>query len=138
MNKRILKLLYRSMDAPLGKKDGDLLSRHLAGSKELRKIKGDLLALRQELAASAAGSFRPGFVERTVARARGGTLSPAASAESFAEAFLAVFKPFAFAAVLLLVVGFSFALLHGDIIPKEAVYYVSDLSLSRILQLPAF
>lgn len=137
MRRKTVKLLYRSLEVPLGKRAGDRLARHLEESPELRAIRENLLSLRRRVADSRVSAFRPGFVERTLALARSGAPGGAAQ-ESFAEACLVLFRPFAVAALLLLAVGVCQALLRGDIIPKDALYYASDLSLTHILQLTHF
>jgi hypothetical protein len=137
MRKKILKLLFRSLDEPLGKKDRELLARHLEGSAELRRAREDLLALRRDIAASGTASFRPGFAERTMARARALGL-PGRAENGFIPALLAMAKRFAVVGVILLVIVVSYFLINRDLIPEGAAYYLSDLSLTRILQFPVF
>ena len=137
MRKKILKLLYRSLDGPLGKRDAALLERHLAASAELRKTREDLLALRRDVASTRTAAFRPGFADRTLARMR--AEAAAAKAEfGFIPAFLAVARRFAVVGLVLLAVVVSYFLVQREIMPAGAVYYLSDVSLTRIIQFPVF
>jgi hypothetical protein len=137
MRKKILKLLYRSLDSPPGKRDSERLDRTLRSDAGLRKLRDDLLAMRRDIAASGTRSFRPGFAGRTLARMRAAVL-PGKAEAGFVPVFLALAKRFAVIGAIGIVVFLAYALVNGDLIPRDAVYYISDLSLTRILQFPVF
>jgi hypothetical protein len=135
--KKVLKLLYRSLDAPLGRKDQERLQRGLSADPELRRTREGLLALRRDVAGARTGAFRPGFVERTMARARSEGLVGGAD-PGFLPVIAGMAPRFAVAALILVVAAASYLLISGEIIPRDAVYYVSNLSLDRILTLSIF
>ena len=137
MNKKILKLLYRSLDTELRPKDAGKLARHLGSSEELRRTRDELSALRRGIAEAGAAAFRPGFADRTVARLRATGNRVAVEARVF-DIFPAVFKRFAVVAGMVLLAVMVYNAVHRDMIPAGAVYYISDLSLSHILRLPVF
>jgi hypothetical protein len=137
MKKKVLKLLYRSLDAPLGERRRARLERVLAADPALRQVRDEALALRARLAGAAQDSFRPGFAERTLARARAeGSIG--ARDPGFLQAFMGVARRLAVAGVLVAVLAVTYLLIKGDLLPRDAAYYISDLSLSRILQFPVF
>lgn len=137
MRKKILKLLYRSFDAPLGRKARERLERSLAADPELRRTREDLLALRRDAAAARTGAFRPGFAERTLARARSEGLIGGAAPGLF-PMFAGLARRFAVVGLIMVIAAVSYLLISGELIPRDSVYYVSSLSLDRILDLPLF
>jgi anti-sigma factor RsiW len=137
VDREILELLYRSLDAELTEKQRRRLEAELAGSEEFRREKDRILVLRKAIAGSPSRTFRPGFANRTLARVR--SARPARSAaDLFFETFKSVFRRIAVVSVLLLVVLAAYSLTHRDLVPKDAVYYASDVAFGRILQLPVF
>lgn len=72
MRKKILKMLYRSLDSPLGKRDGERLDRALMSDAGLRQLRDDLLALRRDIADSGTRSFRPRSSRESRRTSRGG------------------------------------------------------------------
>ena len=66
MNKKAIDLLYRFFDDALTPEENEELDEALARSKELRDEKDRIVALRNEISASAAKSFRPFFAERVM------------------------------------------------------------------------
>jgi hypothetical protein len=137
MRKKILKLLYRSLDSPLGKKDRGRLDRTLEADPELARLKDDLLAMRRDVANSGARAFRPGFAGRTMARLRAvGILGGAET--GFLQVFLGLTERLVIVGAIVVVAVVAYVFANGELIPRDAVYYVSDLSLARILQFPVF
>lgn len=137
--KKVLKLLDRSLDAPLGPDDAERLERALAADPELRRVREELLGLRRGLADGRTASFRPGFAERALARARSEGLVGGASDPGLMPVAAGLARRFALAGLLLLVVAAAaYILIGGELVPREAVYYVSGYSLDRILAFAAF
>jgi len=66
MNKKVLELLYRSFDGKLTPGDQKELERALSESKELRREKEKIAAIRSAISASASESFRPFFAQRVM------------------------------------------------------------------------
>ena len=135
MDKRILKLLYRSLDSALKGKDQRRLDKALEESEELRRHKIKIESLRQAIADGAIRSFRPQFVEHALNR-----IQAAQSAEDnphiYFEIFKTVFKRFAIAAVFIIIVLIFYNLANNDLLPKNEIFYASDLTIGKILQLP--
>jgi hypothetical protein len=137
MEKRVLKLLFRSLDSGLKKKDQERLDKALAESKELRKRRADILSLRQALAQGAVRSFRPRFDERVMSRIRSVQTIPRGH-EVLVDSYRWVFKRLAAASLLILMVLISFAVIQDGLFPRDAIFYVSDTAINRILQLSVF
>lgn len=131
------KLLYRSFDSELTKKQKRRLEAALADSKELRRERDRILDLRKAIAAGSRRGFRPGFADRTLARARSARPTPG-GADLLFESFKGVFRRIAAVSVLLLIALAAYSLTHRDLLPREAIYYASDVVFGRILQLPVF
>jgi hypothetical protein len=68
MDEKILKLLYRSLDASLTDAEQAELQQALTQSDELRAEKKRIVALRKQLQRGAVRTFRPFFAERIVSR----------------------------------------------------------------------
>jgi anti-sigma factor RsiW len=137
MDRKILKLLYRSLDLFLKEKDRRRLDRALEESTELRQHQADLLAMRQAVADGAVRSFRPQFVERAMNRIQSGGDS-AAYEDVLFGAYRRVFKRAAVVGVVILVALVSYNLAHKDLLPQDTIFYVSDLTMGKILQVPIF
>jgi hypothetical protein len=137
MGKRILKLLYRSFDTELRPREKKRLDRALKKSEELRRSREETSSLRRAVMNGAVRAFRPGFSDRVMARLQ---VSPQAGnhLESLSRAFQAVFRRFAFVALLILAVLVTYNLIHLRDISAGDVYYISDVSFGRILPLPLF
>jgi len=137
MDRKILKLLYRSLDLILKEKDRRRLDKALEESTELRQRHADLLAMRQAIADGAVRSFRPQFVERAMNRIQSGGDS-AAYEDMLFGAYRAVFRRAAVVGVVILVALVSYNLAHKDLLPQDTIFYVSDLTMGKILQVPVF
>jgi len=137
MEKRILKLLYRSLDSGLKKKDQERLDKALAESEELQKYKAEILSLRQALAQGAARSFRPQFDERVLSRIRSVPTIPRGH-DVLVDSYRWVFKRLAAVSLFVLMILISLAVVQDGLFPRDAIFYVSDTAISRILQLPVF
>jgi len=137
MEKRVLKHLVRSLDSTLRKKDRKRLDRALAESPDLRRQKAEILSLRQAIAEESARSFRPGFEDRVMNRIRSAPAVPN-GIEAKIQSYRWVFGRLAAVSVFVLIVLITVILVQDGLIPKEAVFYVSDTTISRILQVPVF
>lgn len=137
MDRKILKLLYRSLDIALKKKGQRRLARALEESAELRQHQAELEALRQAIAEGAVRSFRPQFAERTINRFQSGRES-AEYEDILFGAYRTVFRRAAFVGLVILVALVSYNLAHKDLLPQDTMFYVSDLTVGRILQVPIF
>src|SRR4030042_1593275 len=137
MEKRVLKLLYRSLDSALKEKDRRRLDRALAESKELRQHKAEILSLRQAVTRGAVHSFRPQFEDRVMNRIRSSPAVPN-RLDALMESYRWVFGRLAAVTVLILIVLVATLLVQDGLFPTDAIFYVSDTTISRILQVPVF
>jgi hypothetical protein len=137
MDRKVLKLLYRSLDFALKKKNQRRLDRALQESEELRRHRAELLAMRQAVGDGAVRSFRPQFVERTMARIHSGRDS-VDNRDIFFRVYRAMFLRVALVGLLILVGLISYNITHKDLVPRDAMFYLSDRTVGRILEVPIF
>jgi hypothetical protein len=136
-DKRILKLLYRSLDSDLDDKDQKKLDNALEGSEELRQEKERILVQRQVLVKNASQSFGPFFADRVMNRIE--RLSPKKNGlEAFYESFMAAFRKVAIVSVVVLVILVSYNLIKSDIVPEDELFFMADTTIEEILDLPLF
>lgn len=137
MNKKILKLLYRSFDDDLDAKEQKQLAEALENSEELRKEKEQVEAQRQAISDSAAQSFKPFFAERMMSRIQ--ALGEKENIlETFYETFKAAFWRFAATGAVIMIALISINLVIGEGLSMDEAFYVSELTFEEILQLPLF
>ena len=137
MNNRGMRLVLRSLDSDLGKKDRRKLEKALAGSEELRRARDRLLALREAAAEGAVRSFRPLFAERVLGRLGEGpeTGSARRAVRGFRHP---VFGRLAAAALFILIAWLCFTAGQVELIPRDAIFYVSGQTIDQLLQVLVF
>lgn len=137
MDKKILKLLYRSFDDKLNPEETERLDRALKESEALRKEKEQIFAQRNALAESSSPSFKPFFPERVMGRIE--SLQDKKNGfESFYETLLLIFRRFAIVGAAILLLLFIYNLQSGDILSSEEIMFASDITFEEILDLPLF
>ena len=137
MDKKILKLLYRSFDDELNKKERDKLEKALKKSKELQEEREQIIAQRQALAASSPPSFNAFFAERVMNRIE--TLGQKNNGlESFYETLILMFRRFAIVGAAILLLLLIYNLQTGNILSSDEVLFASDFTFEEILNLPLF
>jgi hypothetical protein len=137
MDKKILKLLYRSFDDELNEKEREQLENALKESKELQKENERIHAQRQALSESTPASFKPFFAERVMNRIE----SPGKKKngiESFYESLWMMFRRFAIVGAALLLLLLIYNLQSGDILSTDEILFASDFTFEEILNLPLF
>ncbi len=97
MEKRMLELLYRSLDGELSPDERKDLDAALAGSPGLRREREDLIAMRGVVTDGAVRSFGPFFAERVMSTIRSAREKEAAGARFF-DSLLYAFRRVALAA----------------------------------------
>jgi len=137
MDKRILKLLYRSFDSNLKEKERRQLTDALKKSEELQKEKERIFSMRQVVSDSALQSFLPHFAERVMSRLNSVETTEKTLIASF-EAFRAIFRRFALIAFFILIGLVSYNLTCSDSLSKDEIYYVPSVTLAEILPPPLF
>ena len=101
MDKTIRKLLYRSFDRPLNKREQKRLDEGLARSESLRREKEQMESLRRRVACASMTSFGANFSAKVMVRlgagmAENGTLL-------FHEFIFRLFRPVAIAATIIII-----------------------------------
>ena len=134
MNKRFRRLLYRSLDTPIDDKKQRRLREALDESAELRQEKSEIETLRRTVADSANGSFAPQFSERVIRRLETADFRPPASF----DAFHIVFRSLAIVAILLLFALISFNAVSNELLSRGEVFYLPEVTVGKILELPVF
>lgn len=109
MNRRIRKLLYRSLDGPLAWQESEQLEQALHWSEELVDEYRQLGALRRQLAKSKTAGFKPFFAERVAAR----LMALNRPQELFYTALMRTFRRVLVVAVLCMVVLAAYQLYDG-------------------------
>jgi hypothetical protein len=135
--RKVLKLLYRSLDGDLKAKDQKKLDEELEKSKELCKEKERVLAQRRAVAASAGQSFGPFFAERVMNRIE--ALGQKKNGlETFYESFMAAFRKVAIVSAAVLVLLISYNVMKSDVVPEDELFFLADTTMEEILDLPLF
>lgn len=137
MNKKLLKLLYRSFDENLKPKEQKKLAAALVESLDLQKEKEDIIAQRRTLSENAAPSFQPFFAERVMAH-----LASAGKKENgltvWYNAFKIVFLRFAAAGLVIMLILVTYNLSIDDSLSSEEVFFTSDATYEELQHLPLF
>lgn len=137
MDKKILKLLYRSFDEELKEKEKKQLENALKDSEKLRQEKEQILAQRQAIAESQKPSFKPFFAERVMNHIE--SLSEKKNGfEAFYETLLTMFRRFALAGAAILIILLFYNLRTGDALSTDEIFYTSDVAIEEIIDLPLF
>jgi hypothetical protein len=137
MDKKILKLLYRSFDDDLDKKEKDQLEEALQKSDALRKERERILAQRQAIRESPKSFFKPNFAERVMGRID--SLGEKKNGfETFYETLLAMFRRLALAGAAILLLLLIYNLRTGDALSTDEIFYSSDVAIEEISNFPLF
>lgn len=110
MNKKSIKLLYRSFEKTLTPAEERRLEKALAASAELRSERNRIIQLRKLVTDGAAHSFRPFFAEKVLHRIRAAGIP----ADSFFDSLVTVFRPVAIAITILITVLLSYNLFKSE------------------------
>lgn len=137
MNKKLIKLLYRSFDDDLKPKEQKQLAEALEKSQELQKEKERIAAQRLILSENAPPSFQPFFAERVMAHLasaekRGNGLT------AWYNAFKAIFLRFALVGLIIMVILVTYNLSIDDSLSSEEIFFTSDVTYEELQQLPLF
>ena len=99
--KKIMRLLYHSLDGELTAKERKRLRKALSGSEALRSEMAAIRQIREGIERSKKTAFSPGFVDRVIEQ-----LKPASKANPFARPFsselIHFFRPIAVAVCFLI------------------------------------
>ncbi len=132
-----MKLLYRSLDEELQGKEKTLLEEALGKSAELRRERERLLEQRRAITEGPRPGFRASFADRVMSRLD--SLGERKNGlEAFYESLLMMFRRFALAGALLLLLLLLYNWRVGDVLSSEEMFYASDGTIQEILDLPLF
>jgi hypothetical protein len=137
MNKKIHRLLYRSFEDRLSEKEQTILGEALERSPELRLEKERIRRQREMLSQGAALSFGPGFADRVMGRLNGADIG-ANGWELFYATLISLFRRFAIAGAVALLVLLFYNLRLGDKLSSEEIFFASDAAHEELRQLPLF
>jgi hypothetical protein len=137
MDKKNLKLLYRSFDDELNETETRQLEEALRQSDELHRVKDRILAQRRAITESPKPSFKPFFAERVMSRIA--SLSAKKNGlEAFYETLLVMFRRFALVGAAILIILLLVNLRSGDALSTDEIFYTSDVAIEEIADLPLF
>jgi hypothetical protein len=129
MHKNMKKLIYRSLDDDLSKKEKLKLDKALERSEELRRVLSDAQKLRAE-AKSSSVSFAPMFAERVVRTIR---QKNAQIHEDFFSALNYMFRRVALVGAIAVVVMFSIVVLTKNQTSTVAEYAMTQMTLDDLV-----
>jgi hypothetical protein len=136
MDKKALKLLYRSFEEKLKEREQNQLKEALEKSEELRREKEKIAAMRKAVSESAYGTFEPFFAERVMNRIVAEEKERAVV--SGFEPLKAIFQRLAIAAAIVIIVLIVYNLSIGENFTMNEAFYVSELTSEEILPIPLF
>jgi hypothetical protein len=136
MDKKALKLLYRSFEEKLKEREQNQLKEALEKSEELRREKEKITEMRKAVSESAYGTFEPFFAERVMNRIVAEEKERAVV--SVFEPLKAVFQRLAIAAAIVIIVLIVYNLSIGESFTMNEAFYVSELTSEEILPIPLF
>jgi hypothetical protein len=137
MDKKILKLLYRSFDDELNETETQRLEEALRQSDELRRVKDRILTQRHAIAESPKPSFKPFFAERVMSRIA--SLSTKKNGlEAFYETLLVMFRRLSLVGAAILIILLLVNLRAGDALSTDEIFITSDVAIEEIADLPLF
>jgi hypothetical protein len=93
--------------------------------------------LRQAVTEGAVRSFQPNFEDRVMSRVRSASAAPS-KLEALMESYRWAFGRLAAISVFILIILVAAVLLQDGLFPKDAIFYISDTTVSHILQVPVF
>lgn len=137
MDKKILKLLYRSFDEKLKPKEKEQLEKAMENSSALSQEREQILAQRRELKDSPSLSFQPFFADRVAERVFAEKRIENGW-ELFYETFRGLFGRFALACGIIVLILFTYNITIGDSLSPEEVFFASDITIEELQQLPLF
>lgn len=129
MKESIHDLLLRSFDSDLSAKEQKQLDEALTQSEVLRLEKEQMTILRQTIGQGGTAKFKPFFAERVMHRIQAEE-APSLS-EDFFSSLNSLFRPVAFATILLIVAMVSFNAVKKDVIISSALDS-PDVSLEEV------
>lgn len=130
MDKKELELLYRSFDDVLTPEEQKQLEKVLASSKDLREEKKRVVSMRNAVSGSGVQSFKPFFAERVMRRIQ--QLKPTEkSPDLFFESLMAVFRPIAVGAAVVVIILLSYNMIKSDRLSLAGAFAEPEVSIEE-------
>jgi hypothetical protein len=135
MNKKTLKLLYRSFDSQLTKQDQQQLDEALTNSQALREEMKRIVSLRNDISSNIADSFKPFFAERVTQRISA-LDNTEQSSYVFFESLWYLFRRVAIAGTVIVLILISHNLWVSRDITLVSAFGISQPTAEELLKTP--
>ena len=129
MNEKEIELLYRSFDDTLKPDEQKRLQEALANSKELRREKENIEAVRKALSSNKHQTFEPFFAERVMRRIK--PVRQEKNGDVFYDSLFTIFRPIAITATFIILGIMSYNLVKTDQLSWEGVIAVQEVTLEE-------
>ena len=130
MKNEDLELLYRSFDDSLTPEEQRQLIDALSNSKALRDEKNRIVTMRKAVSGSAARSFKPFFAERVMQRIEN-IRQKQTKKDPFFESLLAVFRPVAMGAAILMIILLTYNMIKSDRLSLAGAFAEPEVTLEE-------
>ncbi len=136
MNKKMLRLMYKSFDIELKQREKIKLNEAIMGAKKLQEEKEQIEKMRGLFEKSRVYSFTPHFAEMVIQRIR--EKEPLCHIELINEWLRSVFSRFAFVSVILLIALVTYNLILGEMLTSDELIFSSGVIFEELFNLPLF
>ena len=130
MKNEDLELLYRSFDDSLTPDEQKQLDEALSNSKALRDEKNRIVSMRKAVSGSAARSFKPFFAERVMQQIQQSHQN-AVKQDPFFESLLAVFRPVAMGAAVMMIILLTYNMIKSDRLSLAGAFAEPEVTLEE-------
>ncbi|MCK4795794.1 MAG: hypothetical protein KAT05_00355 [Spirochaetes bacterium] len=134
MNKKLLKLLYKSFDFKLSKKEQNLLDKNLTESEKIKNEKNTISQMRKSIAGCIETSFKPNFIENVMYKIKN-IKAEEKSKYLFFECLVYNFKRIAAVALIICIILFSVIIIKQEKNPLLNLLIRSEVSFESFLEL---
>jgi hypothetical protein len=129
MDKKIVNLLYRSLDAALSPAEQEQLDEAVKKSEELKKEKKRLVAVREKIELQKEQSFKPFFTARVMQKINETAVID--YNDIFYRSLFRMFKPVMVAAILLIIAISGYNIVNTRQISLEGALAVPRITLEQ-------
>ena len=132
MNKKILKLLYRSFDTELTPEESTKLEQALAQSEELRAEKVRIDEIRSLVQTSGEKTFHSFFTDKVMLRIRE-RKQELSREDAFFDALVGLFRPVVIGAAILFLGLISYNIIKSGEISLESAFAEPQVTLEQVI-----
>ena len=126
MNKKALKLLYKSFDLKLSKKEEEYLNEALNSSEELRAERKRISLMREDFSKGENGSFSPYFTPNVMQKIK--DINRGEIKNNFFNILVSDFKVIAATAVIILGILLAYNFIRSD------NYYTNNITMDELIE----